>query len=378
VTPLRHEVVEWKEYPGRLAAPQTVTVSARVSGIIESAPFPEGALVQSGDELFIIDERPFRAEYQAKVADLSAAEAQLSKAQAHFKRYEQLKGSKAISAEDYDQALANLEQARANIEIAQAAVEIAKLNLEWTRVLAPITGLVSRKYVTEGNLITGGAGQATPLTSITSIDPMHAYVNAPEHYLFTYRKILAALGLDAGQKLPCSAAVGQEDDFSYNGVIDFVDNQVNAETGTVEVRCAIPNAQRILSAGLFTRLRIPGSAPYKALLIPETAVGSDQASRFVLVVGADGKVQHKAVELGALFGTLRAVTSGLSPEDRVVVTGLQQLRPGTEVTVVPQAIPQEAIQKLPDPASLRSAVTTAVPTPAPSTPSPTAAAEPGA
>jgi len=336
--PLIRDVIEWDQYPGRLESPQVVNLSARVSGIIEHAPFQEGSLVAAGDVLFVIDERPFRADLQSREADVLAAQAQLAQSQAHFLRYQKLKGTKAISAEDYDEALAALQQAKSRIAVAEAARDISKLNLEWTKVVAPITGRISRKYVTEGNLITGGNGQATLLTTITSVDPMYCYANAPERALLRYKEI-AKQREQSGTKepLPCAIKLENEDTFKHAGVINFVDNRIDTGTGTVDVRCSIPNPNGELVSGLFARLQLPGSLPYRALLIPDAAVGTDQDSRFVLVVGEGDTVARKPIILGALFGTLRSVVKGVDAEDKVIVTGLQNLRPG--VKVAPQETP---------------------------------------
>lgn len=346
--PVIREVVEWDEYPGRLQSPQTVTLSARVTGVIEKAPFQEGSIVNSGDVLFIIDERPFRAELQSKEADVLSAQAQLTQAQANFKRYETLKGTKAIATGDYDQVLATLQQARARIALAEAARDIAKLNLEWTKVTSPISGRVSKKFVTEGNLVAGGSGQSTPLTSINSVDPMYCNIDAPERALLRYKTIFNEGKASGSQgQLPCSIRLENEQQYAHNGVINFFDNRVIPSTGTVEMRCSIPNGDGFLAPGLFARMRVLGSAAYEAVLIPDAAIGTDQNARFVLLVSNDNAIVRQSVELGALFGSLRSITKGVKADDRVVISGFHLLRPGTKVTPEEVPISAEALVALP-------------------------------
>lgn len=348
VKPLAQQVMEWDEYSGRLESPEVVNLSARVSGIITQASFLEGSLIKAGDLLFVIDERPFKAAAQSAEADVLSARAQLAQAQARFKRYEGLKGTKAISDEDYDDAAATLQQATAKIAGSEAARDIAKLNLEWTRVRAPIAGRISRKLVTEGNLVTGGTGQATPLTIITSVDPMYCYINAPERALLKYKSLTESRkAAGQGERLPCSVQLENEKTYTHSGEINFVDNRIDSGTGTVEMRCSIPNANGFLSSGLFSRMRVLGSEPYLALLIPDSAVSTDQSSRFLLTVGDDDKVVRKSIELGPLFGNLRNVSKGLEQGDRVIIDGLQQLRVGAKVT------PQEAAIRPEDQAALK-------------------------
>ena len=330
--PLSRTVVDWDEFSGRLESPQVVTLSARVSGVVTQASFAEGSLVKAGDLLFVIDERPYQAELQSKEADILSSQAQLSQAQARFNRYEGLKGSSAISAETYDQAVATLLQAKARLASAQAARDIAKLNLEWTHVQAPITGRISKRLITEGNLVTGGTAQATTLTTITSVNPMYAYFNVPESSFVRYKLLIKERkNSNLPELLPCAVQLEQEKSFDRQGEINFIDNRVDRNTGTVEMRCSVPNQDGTLASGLFARTRVPGSEPYQALLIPDAAIGTDQNTRFVLTVDPDNTIERKTVERGRLFGTLRAIPSGLEPGDRVVIQGLQQLRKGTKV-----------------------------------------------
>lgn len=340
---LERRVVAWDKYPARLESPQFATVSARVGGIVERAPFAEGALVTKGDVLFVIDDRPFAAEFKSKEADVARAVALASQAEARFKRYESLKGSRAISAEDYDEALAAFSQAKANVSVAIAARDVAKLNLEWTKVIAPISGRVSKKYVTEGNLVTGGTAQATQLTSIASLDPLYVSASVPERSFLKYRDLLRTTPSPATD-IPCSVRLENERDFNRQGVLNFFDNRVAPDTGTVDIRCTLPNGDGQLLPGLFVEIRIPGSAAYSTLLVPDTSIGNDQSSQFVLTVAEDTTIARKSVSLGERFGSFREVKSGITKDDRVVLTGLQQLRPGVKVSVEEGPVVEDSIQ----------------------------------
>jgi RND family efflux transporter MFP subunit len=332
--PVRREVIEWDEYTGRLEAVETVEVRARVSGFIDKADFEEGALVKTGHPLFVIDSRPFDAELARAEAEVSRGQAQVAYAANEFKRLEQARASGAGSAIELENARARLREAEAAVAIARAVVQTAALNVEWTRVTAPITGRISRKYVTPGNLINGGPGQATLLTTITSVDPIYCYVDTDEQSLLKYAR-LAREGkrVSARQaQIPCFMRLGDEAGFPHKGVVDFVDNRVDPATGTIRARGVFPNPDGWLLPGLFGRVRIPGSGRYETLLVPDSAVISDQNQKLLLVVGSDDTVQPRPVTLGALFGDFRAIESGIRPEDRVIINGLVQARPGAKVS----------------------------------------------
>ena len=330
--PFSQEVTEWDEYAGRLEAKEVASIASRVSGIIVDAPFREGALVAKGDTLFVIDPRPFQAELASKEAELSRARAQFAQAQANYSRYDKIKNSPAIAASDFDQALASLKQAQAAIAGAEAERDLAALNLEWTKVTSPIDGAVGRKLVTVGNLVTMGTGQGTPLTTVTSITPMYAFINVPERLFLRYQKL--SVGADAGintLSLPCEFRLENESEYRKDCVVDFFDNHIANDTGTITLRAVVPNLTGSLKAGSFVRMRIVGSEKHTSLLVPDIAIVNDQNSRAVLVVNQNDTVEMRAVTLGALFGTNRAIVSGVSADDRVVVAGVQYARPGTKV-----------------------------------------------
>src|SRR5437667_7979261 len=343
--PLEREVVEWDEYTGRLDAVESVDVRARVSGLIESAPFKEGSNVKKGDVLFVIDVRPFQADLDSKIADVAKARADLAQATSDLKRFQEAVKTSAVSERDLDTAKAALDRANANVAAARAAVDASRLNVEWCRVTSPINGRISDKRVTEGNLVNGGAGQATLLTTVVSQDPIYCYVTVDEASVLKYAE-LARQGKRVSAryaKIPTFMAVASETGFPHEGVVDFVDNRIDPSTGTVKGRGVYPNPDGFLQPGMFARVRIPGSGRYIALLIPDVAIGADQNRRFVMVVNADYVVEMHPVKLGALFGELRSIESGVKLGDRVIVKGLQRARPGAKVSPTEQPISQDEL-----------------------------------
>ena len=346
--PLQREVVRWDQYSGYLSSPKTVTVSARVSGLIEEAPFQEGAIVHAGDLLFKIDPRPFQADLDNKKAAVAQARALAEKTKADFARSTQLIRAEVIARSDYDSTKASYGQAAASLSAADAALETSRLNLEWTDVRAPITGRVSRMNVTVGNLVNGGSGQMTALTTIVSIDPLYSYINVPESAALRYQQLALKENKSsvAGANVACSLQLENETNFPHQGMIDFVDNQVDVNTGTQQIRCVFANPTTILTPGLFALTRIPASGRYTALLIPDAAVNSDQDERYLLIVGANNVVQQRPVKLGALFGTLRSITDGLKPGERVVVNGMQSAQSGAKVIPREVAVPTQSLDEL--------------------------------
>ena len=343
--PVEREVRDWDEYTGHLQAPETVNIQARVSGFIEKTSFKEGALVNKGDVLYELDARPFKADLDNKRAAVAKDEAQLTLTQADLGRSEGLLRTKAIAQQDFDTSQARFEQAKAQLAADKAAADVAELNLQWTKVTAPITGRVSRIYVTVGNLINGGAGQSTLLTTIVSVGPIYCLVSVPERTFLKYQALAAEQGTvnlrDA--KIPCYVQLENETNFPHEGVIDFIDNNVDANTGTIQLRGLIPNPDGRLTPGVFARLRITNGKPYKTILIPDIAVGTEQNERFVLVVGKDNVVASRHVKLGRNFGNLRAIADGLKLDDRVVVNGVQRARPGTVVNPKEEPVSMESM-----------------------------------
>jgi len=334
VQPLVREITEWDEFTARLDAVDSVEIRPRVGGYLQAVNFQEGALVKKGDLLFSIDHRPYAATLRRAEADRALAESKLALARKNQARAGDLLKSHAISQEEADIRDSNLHQAEASLQEAEAAVEAARLDVEFTEVTAPISGRVGRKLVTEGNLITGGVGsQGTLLTTIVSLDPIYAYFDADEGSLLKYDK-LAREGLRPSSrdyKNPVHVGLANEPGFPREGFMDFVDNQVDRGTGTILGRAVLPNPDLSLVPGLFARLRLPGSGQYKATLIPDQAVASDQSQKYVFVVDGENKAQYRPVEVGPIVDGLRVVRKGVTVADWVVIAGLQRARPGAVV-----------------------------------------------
>lgn len=338
--PLQREVIEWDEYIGRLEASETVEVRARVSGFLDAVEFQDGQLVEEGQLLFRIDARPFRAEMDRAQAAVAGAQARVQNTSDELKRLEGMRATTVATEKEYqDQVYAN-RAAQAELAAATAALRTAGLNLEFTEVLAPIHGRISRKLVTPGNLVTGGS-EGTLLTTITALDPIHCYVDADERAILKYQRLAREKRRKTAREaeIPAYLALSDEREFTHEGRIDFVDNRLQPGTGTLQARAAFSNADERFTPGLFARLRVPGSTPYQALLVADQAIGSDQGQKFVLVVGPEGAVQYRSVKTGPLFEGLRVV-DGVTADDWVIVNGLQRARPGAKVS--PQRAPMPA------------------------------------
>jgi RND family efflux transporter MFP subunit len=348
--PLQREVVEWDEFTGHLESPESVEVRARVSGEMVDAPFKEGAVVQKGAILFVIDKRPYKADLQSKQADVLKAQAQLDLANIQLQRTNQELKSNAVAQADVDNAVAGVKQAQAVLDGAKAALETSRLNLEWCDVVAPISGRVSKKIVTPGNLITGGSGQTTLLTTIESIDPMYCYVDVDERSILKYAQLDREKKRVSAQHalVPTYLQLANETTFSHRGVVDFVDNKVDPQTGTRQARGVFPNPGEYLTPGFFARVRVAGSGRYIGLLVPDYAVGTDQSVKFLLIAGPNNVVERRTVQLGALFGELRAIAAGITADDRVIVDGLVTTVPGSTVNPVEKPVPEELFRPMVD------------------------------
>ncbi|MEE2692582.1 MAG: efflux RND transporter periplasmic adaptor subunit [Pseudomonadota bacterium] len=335
--PTVKQITEWDEFTGRFAAIDSVEVRARVSGYLEEIAFEDGQIVKKGDLLFKIDPRPFEAELDAAKADLASAEAELQNAQAENERGRRLLERAALSKEEADRRTRVLRQAEAGRAAAKARVDQAALNLEFTEVRAPITGRISDDFVSEGNLIVGGAQGGTLLTTIVSLDPIYFEFTASEADYLKYIR-LASGGENAGlqgQSNPVFAKLIDESEFSHEGKLSFVDNQLDPSTGTMRGRATFDNPNGVLSPGMFGRLKIAGSGEYNALLIPDSAVQTDQNEKFVWVADANDVAQRRKVELGPVIEGGRIVRSGLNADDRIIVGGTQFVMAGA--AVAPQA-----------------------------------------
>jgi multidrug efflux system membrane fusion protein len=326
-------VIEWDEFTGRLEAVNTVAVRPRVSGYVAAVRFEEGAIVHRGDPLFQIDPRPFEAEADRLRAELARARATVQRATSELERAGRLASENAMSHEEQERRAAFSQESAAQVAAVEAAVRAAELNLEFTRVTSPIEGRVGRAIVTAGNLVSSGPGEATLMTTVVSLDPMYASFDADEQTLLRYTD-LARPGKGGTPRqggLPIRLALASDHEFSREGRMNFLDNQIDTATGTIRARAIFRNTDRTLTPGLFVRLQFPGSASYSALLIQDRAVATDLDKRFVLVVGPDKAIQYRSVTLGPLVDGLRVVRTGLSAGDLVVVSGLQRVRPGMKV-----------------------------------------------
>ncbi len=328
--PIPQRLTEWDEFSGRLSAVASVEVRARVSGFLESTHFAEGREVKAGDLLFTIDPRRYAAEHARAQAELERARATLELAVAESERAARLLATKAISLEEGDVKLKARATATAALAAAQAQLDQARLDLDWSRVTAPISGRVGRKLITEGNLISGGV---SVLTTIVQLDPIYCYFDVDERSALRYRELARQGKRESAlyQAIPAEMGLADQDGFPHRGKIDFVDNEISANTGSIKARGVFANADRLMSPGFFARVRIPGSGDYEAMLIRDTAVGSDQGKPFVYVVGADGKAGVRPIVIGQLERGLRVVRSGLAAGDRVVINGLMAVRPGASV-----------------------------------------------
>jgi len=341
--PLQREITEWDEYTGQFSAVDFVEMRPRVSGYIESVHFKDGQLLKAGDLLYIIDPRPFDIALASAQAQLGNATAQRQLAQAQLARAERLRKNDFVAASTYDERLAELRSAEAAVETANAAIRSAQLDLEWTHVTAPISGRIGRNAVTEGNLVAGGSGvNATLLATIVSLDPIYLDFDMSESDFLAYQRASAAGKLQSTRDatIPVFARLFDEDDWSLKGSLNFVDNRVDRNAGTIRARAVFANPDALITPGQFGRVRIPGSEPHQAILIPDSAIVTDQSHKIVMTVGADGVVVPKIIRPGPFYDELglRIVREGLEPTDQIVINGLIRVRPNAKVTPVPGKI----------------------------------------
>jgi membrane fusion protein, multidrug efflux system len=341
IQPVARDVVEWDEYIGRLESPETVEVRARVSGYLDKVHFKEGKEVRKGDLLFTIDPRPYQAEFDHANAEFERAVSQTDLAKNDFERAKRLIATKAISEEDYDTKSKTYTAAQAGVRSAKAALDSAKLNLQFTQIHAPIDGRISRAVVTEGNLVSSGisGSGATLLTTIVSLDPLYCYADADERAVLKYIQLSKEGKRESARykEIPVEMELANETGFPHKGYVDFLDNRVDPATGTMRARGVFSNADHTLSPGFFARTRVPGSGKYQALLIPDRALGSDQAQKFVYVVNAEKKVEFRPAKIGPIIDGLRVVKEGLKPGEQIIVEGLMRVRPGVVVDAQPLA-----------------------------------------
>ncbi|HEY1396874.1 efflux RND transporter periplasmic adaptor subunit [Roseateles sp.] len=337
------EVAAWDEFSGRLEAVERVDVRARVSGAVQSVHFREGALVKAGDLLITIDPAPYQAEVDRADAQVLAAQARVTYSKSELERSTRLWSERAIAQRELDERSNASNEANANLRAAQAALQSARLNLGYTQVKAPVAGRVGKLEVTQGNLVAAGPG-APVLTTLVSVSPIYASFDADEG---TVARALSELhgsgkGAVSGDlsSIPVQIGTAATADTPFNGKLQLIDNQVDARSGTVRVRAVLDNKDGALIPGQFARIRLGQAKTRAAVLVNERAVGTDQSKRFVMVVGADNTLSYREVLLGANVDGLRVVTSGLKANERVVVNGLQRVRPGA--LVAPTIVPMNA------------------------------------
>jgi multidrug efflux system membrane fusion protein len=330
-------VAAWEEFSGRLEAVERVDLRARVSGAVQGIHFREGALVKAGDLLVTIDPAPYAAEVERAQAQVAAAEARVTHQRGEQQRAERLWQEHAIAQRELDERNDGLHEAEANLHAAQATLTTARLNLGYTQVRAPISGRVGKIDVTVGNLI--AAGPASPaLTTLVSVNPIYASFDVDEQVVLRALRDVPGAGGDRSRidLIPVRMGTAADEGTPHEGRLQLIDNQVDLRSGTIRVRARFDNPQGALIAGQFAKLRLGHAKASQALLISERAVGTDQNKKFVLVVGSDNKAAYREVTLGASVDGMRIVTSGLDANERIVVNGLQRVKPGTLVA------PQEA------------------------------------
>ena len=324
------EIVEWGEFTGHTEPVDSVEIRARASGYIQEVRFQSGQLVKKGDVLFVIDPRPYQAAFDQRQAEFDQAKSE-------FDRTETLLQNNAISKEEADARKARYEEAKANLDS-------ARLDLEFTRVRAPIDGRVSRALLTEGNYVSGNAGSASLLTTVVSVGPVYVYADMDENSLLKFNNLIADKEMETNPdgKIPVQLQLSDETNFSHEGYVESLDNQLNPDTGSILVRAVFPNLDGQIVPGLFARIRIPLSNRHPAMLVDERAIGTDQSQKFVLTLTSSNTVAYQPVGLGAFIDGKRIVESGLNPGEKIVVNGLERVRPGMPVTPETQAVAQSS------------------------------------
>lgn len=343
--PLAKKVTDWDEYTGRFTAVQSVELRARVSGYLDAIKFTDGQLVQKGDLLFVIDPRPFQATLDKARADLKVQQSRQELAQLDLARATKLLAARAVSQEEYDTRAQSARETEASVASAQAAARNAELDLEFTQIRAPFAGRIGDRKIDIGNLVSGGTAGATLMATIVSQDPIYFEFDASEADYLKYARLSEAGTRRSSRDVPNEVYVKLMDEakWIHSGHMNFVDNQLDPNSGTVRGRAVLVNPGSVFQPGMFGRLRLIGSGQYDALLLPDEAIVSDQATKLVMVVGEDGTVSPHPVMLGPKVDGLRVVRSGITAADKVVISGLTRARPGAKVT------PQEGkITPVPD------------------------------
>src|SRR5438270_8517013 len=339
VTAIEKEVNEWDEFTGRLEAVEFVEIRPRVSGYITEIRFNAGAIVKKGDLLYVIDPRPYQADFDRAAAEVERMDAQLKLAQIELNRAKELRDKNTISASEFDQKAATYQGAAASKSSAEAAKNAAALNLEFTQIKSPIEGRVSDARITLGNLVQPGAGPENVLTTVISVVPIYAKVDADENAVLKYVK-LSEQGKRVSArtaKIPAWVELGNEADFPHEGYVDFVDNRLDSGTGTVRARVVLKNWNpNLITPGFFVRVRVAGATPYRAALVADNVISSQQGVKYAFVVKPDNTIERRTLETASTFEGKRIVKNGLKDGEKVVSTRLQLLQPGMPVKPIPE------------------------------------------
>ena len=333
--PIKRTVFDYDEYVGRFTAINSVEVRARVSGYLDKLHFKDGQVVKQGDLLFTIDKRPFQNTLDQARANLVQAQSNVSFTESDYTRGQQLVRDKTITDQTFEQRAQAFRNAKASVSANEASVRQAELDLDFTELRAPINGRIGDRRVSTGNLVTGGtAGNTTLLATIVSTDPIYFEFTFDEASYLRYER-LSKSGQDIASRngsVQVALKLIDENDFDHEGRMDFVDNVIDRSTGTIRGRAVFSNPNEVFTPGMFARVRVPGSPPYEALLVPDAAIGTEQARRYVMVIDAQDTARQRYVTLGQLTSdNLRVIKDGIGPDDRIVVSGLMQARPGQKV-----------------------------------------------
>jgi len=342
VTAIEKEVNEWDEFTGRLEAVEFVEIRPRVSGYITEIRFNAGAIVKKGDLLYVIDPRPYQADFDRAAAEVERMDAQLKLAQIELNRAKELRDKNTISASEFDQKAATYQGSAAAKSSAEAAKNSAALNLEFTQIKSPIDGRVSDARITLGNLVQPGAGPESVLTTVVSVDPIYAKVDADENAVLKYVKLSGEGKRVSARtaKIPAWVELGNETDFPHEGYVDFVDNRLDPTTGTVRARVVLKNWNpNLITPGFFVRVRVAGATPYRAALVADRVISSQQGLKYAFVVKPDNTIERRNLETGSMFEGKRIVKSGLKDGEKVVSTRLQLLQAGMKVQPIPEEAP---------------------------------------
>jgi len=336
--PVVRDVTEYEDFTGRTVASKSVDIKSRVTGHLINLHFEDGKDVKAGDKLFDIDPKTYRAEHERAMAAVVQAETRVARLERDFKRVEDLKMKNSISPEEYDRVLGDRAEAIAAVEVAKRQEAAAKNFVDYTHIAAPISGRIGKRMIDPGNLV---KADETLLTTIVASDPMYADFDIDDRTVLRIRRLIEAGSVQSARdvKTPVRVGLPDEEGFSMDGTITFVDNQLNPGTGTIRLRAEMANPKYLLSPGMFIRVRVPIGKPKREILVPEIAIGTDQGLKFVFVVNADDTVEQHRVELGLPQGSLRVVRavegdpkSGVTETDRVIVKGLQRVRDKAKVT----------------------------------------------